>query len=114
MGSPRKKKHSMLVKIEKHPTVFYREFDPVVLTAKRQDEKARKKKIGAPKQWGHDPIGSVNVRISTLALIHRVREQMVEIGEEKVPLHEALDRVVKHYLDCAGDGAAQKISEHSR
>lgn len=72
------------------------------------------KKRGPRHQWEHDPIGSVNVRVSTLQLIHRAREKMVEVGEKKVPLHEALDRMVQHYLDCAGGGAARKNPAHSR
>ena len=78
------------------------------------DKLPKPKKRGRPFKYPHDKIGSVNVRISTLQLIHRVREGMSEIGTEKVPLHEALDRIVKHYLDCAGGGAAQKTPAHSR
>ena len=86
----------------------YRKFSPWI------DEIPKPKKRGPKFKYPVDRIGSVNVRISTLQLIHRVREKMAEISAEKVPLHEALDRMVKHYLDCAGGGAAQKTPAHSR
>lgn len=78
------------------------------------DEIPKPKKRGPKFKYPNDRIGSVNVRVSTLQLIHRVREKMSEIGTEKVPLHEALDRIVKHYLDCAGGGAARENPAHSR
>jgi len=109
MSKKKDKFPPLLMTLEKGPAFSHPEFEPMFLAQKHPPRKRGKK----PK-YPHDKIGSVNVRISTLALIHRIREQMAEIGAEKIALHEALDRVVKYYLDCAGDGAARKIPEHSR
>jgi len=108
MSKKKDKYPPMLITLEKGPAFSHPEFEPMFLELKPR------KKMGRPALYPKDKIGSVNVRQSTLNLIHRIREQMAEISAEKIALHEALDRVVKHYLDCAGDGAARKIPAHSR
>lgn len=43
-----------------------------------------------------DPLGSVNIRASTLTKLHRIRESMSGDGK-LIPLHEALERLVEMY-----------------